>query len=181
MLRLEPYRSLLRRFGLSPLMRGLLFVVKSSAPETYVHVTFTTAAVALAACYIPAKRATDCRGIESSFDVRSVGSQFVTKLADIELWLDHGQTATNPPLGPDMAKIPGKLMVDLFPDGTVRLVFLPSVDQRNASPVTVGPLRSGGAFHDVRAIEGTCGCASGRAVERQIHGDGASAILPGRH
>jgi hypothetical protein len=39
-----------------------------------------------------------------------------------------------------MAKISGKLMVDLFPDGTVRLAILPSVDQRNASPVTVEDL-----------------------------------------
>jgi len=38
------------------------------------------------------------------------------------------------------AKISGKLMVDLFPDGTVRLAILPSVDQRNASPVTVEDL-----------------------------------------
>jgi hypothetical protein len=34
-----------------------------------------------------------------------------------------------------MTKIPGKLMVDLFPDGTVRLVFLPTVPLGNACPV----------------------------------------------
>jgi len=36
-----------------------------------------------------------------------------------------------------MAKIPGRLIVDLFPDGTVRLIFLPTVGQQIASPVTV--------------------------------------------
>jgi len=36
-----------------------------------------------------------------------------------------------------MAKISGRLVVDMFPDGTVRLIFLPTVGQRNASPVTV--------------------------------------------
>ncbi len=57
-----------------------------------------------------------------------------------------------------MAKIPGKLMVDMFPDGTVRLVFLPTVDQRNASPVTV---------EDVYAAEVlfmTCGLSQDRAA-----------------
>lgn len=39
-----------------------------------------------------------------------------------------------------MAKIPGKLMVDMFPDGTVRLIFLPSSGDRNASPVVVEDL-----------------------------------------
>jgi hypothetical protein len=39
-----------------------------------------------------------------------------------------------------MAKIPGKLMVDMFPDGTVRLVFLPSSGDRITSPVTVEDL-----------------------------------------
>jgi hypothetical protein len=57
-----------------------------------------------------------------------------------------------------MAKIPGKLMVDMFPDGTVRLVFLPTVDQRNASPVTV---------EDIYAAEllfMTCGLSKERAA-----------------
>jgi hypothetical protein len=39
-----------------------------------------------------------------------------------------------------MAKFPGKLIVDLTVDGTVRLVFLPSSGDRNATPVTVEDL-----------------------------------------
>jgi hypothetical protein len=39
-----------------------------------------------------------------------------------------------------MAKIPGKLMVDMFPGGTVHLVFLASSGDRNASPLTVEDL-----------------------------------------
>jgi hypothetical protein len=39
-----------------------------------------------------------------------------------------------------MAKIPGKLMVDRFPDGTVRLVFLPCSGDGNASPVKANGL-----------------------------------------
>jgi|SRR5579862_2405492 len=39
-----------------------------------------------------------------------------------------------------VAKIPGRLIVDLFPDGTVRLIFLPTLGQRIASPVIVEDL-----------------------------------------
>jgi hypothetical protein len=39
-----------------------------------------------------------------------------------------------------MAKIPGRLMVDMHPDGTVRLVFLASVGGGNESPVTAKDL-----------------------------------------
>jgi hypothetical protein len=39
-----------------------------------------------------------------------------------------------------MAKISGRLMVDMFPDGTVRLVFLPHTGDPNASPVTAKDL-----------------------------------------
>ena len=39
-----------------------------------------------------------------------------------------------------MATIPGKLMVDMFPDGSVRLVFLPSSGDGNASPVRANDL-----------------------------------------
>ena len=35
-----------------------------------------------------------------------------------------------------MAKIPGRLIVDLFPDGTVRMVFLVDAGDGNASPLT---------------------------------------------
>jgi hypothetical protein len=35
-----------------------------------------------------------------------------------------------------MAKIPGRLIVDLLPDGTVRLMFLPTSGDGNACPIT---------------------------------------------
>jgi predicted permease len=44
--------------ALTRLMNGLLFGVKPSDPETFVLVTATLLAVALAACWIPARRAT---------------------------------------------------------------------------------------------------------------------------
>jgi hypothetical protein len=39
-----------------------------------------------------------------------------------------------------MAKISGRLIVDLFPDGTVRMVFLPHTGDGNASPLTAKDL-----------------------------------------
>jgi hypothetical protein len=39
-----------------------------------------------------------------------------------------------------MAKIPGRLIVDLFPNGTVRMVFLPHAGDGNASPLTAKDL-----------------------------------------
>jgi putative ABC transport system permease protein len=45
-------------FGLTRLMSGLLFGVKPTDPETFVLVTGALLAVALAACWIPAWRAT---------------------------------------------------------------------------------------------------------------------------
>ena len=57
-----------------------------------------------------------------------------------------------------MAKIPGKLMVDMFPDGSVRLIFLPTVDQRNASPVTVADVYAAEVFFM------TCGLTPERAA-----------------
>ena len=44
--------------ALTRLMSGLLFGVKPSDPETFVLVTATLLAVAVAACWIPARRAT---------------------------------------------------------------------------------------------------------------------------
>jgi hypothetical protein len=57
-----------------------------------------------------------------------------------------------------MARIPGKLLIDLFPDGTVRLVFLPSADQRNASPVAVEDL------YAAEILFMTCGLSVNRAA-----------------
>jgi hypothetical protein len=57
-----------------------------------------------------------------------------------------------------MAKIPGKLMVDLFPDGSARLVFLPSSGDRHASPVTVEDL------YAAEALFMTCGLTAERAA-----------------
>ena len=39
-----------------------------------------------------------------------------------------------------MAKIPGRLMVDLFPDGTVGMIFLPHTGDGNASLLTAKDL-----------------------------------------
>ena len=36
-----------------------------------------------------------------------------------------------------MIKIPGELIVDLFPDGTARLTFLPTSGDKDASPITL--------------------------------------------
>jgi hypothetical protein len=50
-----------------------------------------------------------------------------------------------------MAKMPGKLMVDLHPNGTVRLVFLPSEPLANASPIQAKNLDS------AEVLFNTCG------------------------
>jgi len=57
-----------------------------------------------------------------------------------------------------MAKISGRLIVDLFPDGMVRIVFLPTVDQRNATPVTVEDL------YAAESLIMTCGLTADRAA-----------------
>ena len=57
-----------------------------------------------------------------------------------------------------MAKIPGGLIVDMFPDGTVRLVFLASIGSGNASPVTVKDLDA------AEALFSTCGLTPERAA-----------------
>jgi putative ABC transport system permease protein len=50
--------GILASISLSPLIRGLLFGVKTSDPETYALVTVAFMGVALAACFIPARRVT---------------------------------------------------------------------------------------------------------------------------
>jgi hypothetical protein len=57
-----------------------------------------------------------------------------------------------------MAKIPGRLLVDMIPDGRVRLIFLPTVDQRIASPVTVEDL------YAAEVLFMTCGLTADRAA-----------------
>jgi hypothetical protein len=57
-----------------------------------------------------------------------------------------------------MAKIPGKLVVDMLPDGTVRLVFLPSIGDRNASPVKAKDLDA------AEVLFLTCGLRPDRAA-----------------
>ena len=49
-------------------------------------------------------------------------------------------------------------MVDLFPDGTVRLVFLPSCGDRDASPVQAKDLDA------AEVLFMTCGLTPGRAA-----------------
>jgi hypothetical protein len=57
-----------------------------------------------------------------------------------------------------MAKISGRLVVDMLPDGTVRLIFLPIVNQHNASPVTVEDL------YAAELLFMTCGLTADRAA-----------------
>jgi hypothetical protein len=59
-----------------------------------------------------------------------------------------------------MAKIPGRLIVDLFPDGTVRMVFLPhtGAGDGNASPLTAKDLDA------AEIIFMTCGLTPERAA-----------------
>jgi hypothetical protein len=57
-----------------------------------------------------------------------------------------------------MATIPGKLMVDMFPDGEVRLVFLPSASTVDASPVKAKDLDA------AEAVFMTCGLTPERAA-----------------
>ena len=57
-----------------------------------------------------------------------------------------------------MAKIHGGLIVDMFSDGTVRLVLLPSIGSGNASPVTVKDL------DEAEALFVMCGLTPERAA-----------------
>ena len=57
-----------------------------------------------------------------------------------------------------MAKIPGRLIVDLFPDGTVRLVFLIGIGGGNEAPLTAKDLDA------AEVVFMTCGLTPGRAA-----------------
>jgi hypothetical protein len=57
-----------------------------------------------------------------------------------------------------MAKIPGGLIVDMFPDGTVRLVFLADTGGGNESPITAKDLDEGEALFMM------CGLTAERAA-----------------
>ena len=61
-----------------------------------------------------------------------------------------------------MAKISGKLMVDAFPDGTVRLVFLPAEPLGNASPARAVDLDA------AEILFQTCGLSWERAVALRV-------------
>jgi hypothetical protein len=57
-----------------------------------------------------------------------------------------------------MAKIPGRLIVDLLPEGKVRMVFLPTSGDKNASPITVTDLNA------AEFLFMTCGLSAERAA-----------------
>jgi hypothetical protein len=57
-----------------------------------------------------------------------------------------------------MAKIPGKLLVDLHPNGTVRMVFIASAGGGNETPFTAKDLDA------AEVVFMTCGLTSERAA-----------------
>ena len=72
-----------------------------------------------------------------------------------------------------MAKIPGRLIVDLFPDGMVRLIFLPTVDRRIAAPVIVEDLY---AAEDIFKL---CGLMPGEAaaLRRKLKRNNVASVV----
>ena len=65
-----------------------------------------------------------------------------------------------------MTKIPGKLMVDLHPNGTVRLVFLPSVPLGEACPVQAKDLDAAEAHFMMCGLSAERAAALRNEVER---------------
>jgi hypothetical protein len=65
-----------------------------------------------------------------------------------------------------MAKIPGNLMVDLHPNGTVRLVFLPNVPLGNASPVQAKDLDAAEVLFMTCGLSAELAAALRNEVER---------------
>jgi hypothetical protein len=65
-----------------------------------------------------------------------------------------------------MAKIPGNLMVDLHPNGTVRLVFLADIGGGNESPVTAKDLDAAEVLFMTCGISAELAAALRNEVER---------------
>ena len=65
-----------------------------------------------------------------------------------------------------MAKIPGKLMVDLHPNGTVRLVFLADIGGGNESPVTAKDLDAAEVLFMTCGLSAELAAALRNEVER---------------
>jgi hypothetical protein len=61
-----------------------------------------------------------------------------------------------------MTKVPGRLIVDLLPDGAVRIVFLSSNGDRDATPITVTDLDTAEIFSM------TCGLSAERAAALRV-------------
>jgi hypothetical protein len=65
-----------------------------------------------------------------------------------------------------MAKIPGELTVELFPDGTVRLEFLADIGGGNESPVTARDLDAAEVLFMTCGISAELAAALRNEVER---------------
>jgi hypothetical protein len=65
-----------------------------------------------------------------------------------------------------MAKIPGALIVDMFPDGTVRLVFLADIGGGNESSVTAKDLDAAEALFVACGLSAELAAALRNEVER---------------
>jgi hypothetical protein len=65
-----------------------------------------------------------------------------------------------------MVEIPGRLIVDMFPDGTVRLVFLASIGGGNTSPVTTKDLDAAEVLFMTCGLSAELAAALRNEVER---------------